>query len=130
MNRVQLISFTPGRPLHAGEEAERLKINISLSQSELYALVLESAHKSHAGNYTCDIATLTGVWEKEWELIITGVHAQESHNQMTNVCVCVCGGKLQRKQGVEKNRVNVCLQKIMEPTITETLQPREQFPPR
>lgn len=46
---------------------------MSESESRLYPLIIESVQTSHGGNYTCETNTDTGAWEKEWELIITGV---------------------------------------------------------
>ncbi|KAI9530310.1 hypothetical protein NQZ68_004327 [Dissostichus eleginoides] len=70
MNRVPLISFRPKESSHKSEEAKRL--NINMSESDPYALVIERVQKSHEGNYTCEISTVMGVEECKWELKITG----------------------------------------------------------
>ncbi|KAK5861114.1 hypothetical protein PBY51_022533 [Eleginops maclovinus] len=71
MNSVILFSFTPQGSLHNSDEARRLDINMSLSESHLYALVIEKVQKTHEGNYTCEISTVEGVEEQKWELKIT-----------------------------------------------------------
>lgn len=72
MNGHNLISFKPKTPLHFFDEGVRLNINMSRSESRLYAVVIESAQTSHTGNYTCMTNTETGALEQKWELIITG----------------------------------------------------------
>lgn len=72
MKGVTLFSFNPQKPLHISEEAVRLNIHMSKSDNQLYALVIERVQESHTGNYTCETNTDTGVWERKWELIITG----------------------------------------------------------
>lgn len=52
--------------------AENLKLNVSMLKSQLYALTITRAQKSHTGNYTCEISTPMGVEDKKWELVITG----------------------------------------------------------
>lgn len=52
--------------------AENLKLNVSMLKSQLYALTITRAQKSHTGNYTCEISELKGVREQNWELVITG----------------------------------------------------------
>ena len=73
MNGVNLYSFRPKTTLHVNEEAVRLNINMSLSESEQYALVMDQVQMSHAGNYTCEVTTLHAPWEHTWELIVTNV---------------------------------------------------------
>lgn len=73
MNEVNLYSFKPKEPLHIHNEAIGLNINMSLSESEHYALVMNKAQKSHTGNYTCESIAIEGAWEHTWELIVTGV---------------------------------------------------------
>lgn len=67
-NGIALFSFIPKQPPHISPEAAHL--NISMSE---HTLIIESAHVSHTGNYTCETATDAGALEKKWELIITGV---------------------------------------------------------
>ncbi|XP_038576609.1 uncharacterized protein LOC119904199 [Micropterus salmoides] len=71
MNGNLLFSFRPNFTLHTSNTSSKLSINMSLSESQLYALVIERVQKSHTGNYTCETNTLTGLWEEKWELIIT-----------------------------------------------------------
>ena len=73
MNGVNLYSFRPQTPLYVNEEAVRLNKNMSLSESEQYVLVMDQVKKSHAGNYTCEVAISNGAWEYTWELIVTDV---------------------------------------------------------
>ncbi|XP_040912548.1 uncharacterized protein LOC121194056 isoform X2 [Toxotes jaculatrix] len=93
---LNLISFIPDGATHISKEAASLKINISLSDTQRYALIIESAQKSHTGNYTCDITASTGVWEQKWELIITEHEEHEGVNGQKRVIVvaatvtCVC----------------------------------------
>ncbi|XP_069389749.1 uncharacterized protein [Paralichthys olivaceus] len=71
-NGAALISYKPQvAALYRSEEAESLKINMSLSGTEPYALVIDGVQRSHAGNYSCNLAALEGLWEQNWELIIT-----------------------------------------------------------
>ncbi|XP_005723680.1 uncharacterized protein LOC102197806 [Pundamilia nyererei] len=51
--------------------AAPLNLNMSTSESQLYALIIERAQKSHTGNYTCETTTDFGVFEQKWELVIT-----------------------------------------------------------
>ncbi|XP_028292437.1 uncharacterized protein LOC114455410 isoform X2 [Gouania willdenowi] len=41
-----------------------------LSESELYALVIDNVQKSDAKNYTCEINTNKGLWELRYEVIV------------------------------------------------------------
>ncbi|XP_029980092.1 cell surface glycoprotein CD200 receptor 2-like isoform X2 [Sphaeramia orbicularis] len=70
-NGEPLLSFEPQSPIHQFPEALSLNISMSESENELYALIIESVRMEHEGNYTCDIISPSGVWKKEWELIIT-----------------------------------------------------------
>ncbi|XP_069010103.1 uncharacterized protein [Embiotoca jacksoni] len=71
MNGGHLFSFIPQGTEHRSQEIHNLNLFISTSESELYALVIETAQKSHTGNYTCEMNTDKGVSEQNWELIIT-----------------------------------------------------------
>lgn len=73
MNGVNLFAFSPERPLHISARAASLEINMSLTERQLYALVIRRAQRSDAGNYTCVTATSTGIWEQKWELLVIGV---------------------------------------------------------
>lgn len=70
---VTLLSFKPHEPIHFSNETLGLNINMSVSESPLYPLIIQSVQTSHGGNYTCETNTDAGAWEKKWELIITGV---------------------------------------------------------
>ncbi|XP_018554294.1 uncharacterized protein LOC108901548 isoform X1 [Lates calcarifer] len=70
LNGVTLISFKPPTETYVNEKANSLNINMSKSESQLYALIIESLQESHIGNYTCDTATETGTWKQTWELIV------------------------------------------------------------
>ncbi|XP_063356278.1 uncharacterized protein LOC134646337 [Pelmatolapia mariae] len=48
-----------------------LNLSMSTLKSQLYALIIERAQKSHEGNYTCETTTDSGVFEQKWELMIT-----------------------------------------------------------
>lgn len=94
MNKNLLFSFIPNQRLHENEEALPPKTNMSLSEGELYALVIERAEKSHTGNYTCEINTDKGSEEQKWELIITEHEESGNFNKLliavavTVPCVC------------------------------------------
>ncbi|XP_030614828.1 uncharacterized protein LOC115801211 isoform X3 [Archocentrus centrarchus] len=77
-----LFSFMPQRTSNSSQKtsdskwiqslaAASLKVNMSTSESQLYALIIESAQKTHTGNYTCETTTDSGVFEQKWELLIT-----------------------------------------------------------
>ncbi|XP_019208162.1 uncharacterized protein LOC102080371 isoform X3 [Oreochromis niloticus] len=51
--------------------AATLNLNMSTLESQLYALIIERAQKSHTGNYTCEMTIDSGVFEQKWELVIT-----------------------------------------------------------
>ncbi|XP_030614058.1 uncharacterized protein LOC115800700 [Archocentrus centrarchus] len=74
--------------------AASLKVNMSTSESQLYALIIESAQKNHTGNYTCATTTDSGVFDQKWELIITeDVEAGNPHKTHVAAAVivpCVC----------------------------------------
>ncbi|KAK5920932.1 hypothetical protein CgunFtcFv8_024681 [Champsocephalus gunnari] len=92
MNTVLLFSFKPKESLHKTEEAKRL--NINMSESRPYALVIERVQKSHEGNYTCEISTVLGVDECKWELKITEEAVPGNLNKLMIVAAvvvpCVC----------------------------------------
>ncbi|XP_030614827.1 uncharacterized protein LOC115801211 isoform X2 [Archocentrus centrarchus] len=80
-----LFSFMPQRTSNSSQKtsdskwiqslaAASLKVNMSTSESQLYALIIESAQKTHTGNYTCETTTDSGVFEQKWELLITDPH--------------------------------------------------------
>ncbi|KAG7503348.1 hypothetical protein JOB18_036823 [Solea senegalensis] len=73
-----LISYNLERKLYISEAAKSLEINLSPSENHLYTLVIDSAHKNHTGNYTCDITLFEGVWDQKWELIIK---SPREHNE-------------------------------------------------
>ncbi|KAM6979327.1 uncharacterized protein LKV04_014503 [Tautogolabrus adspersus] len=96
MNEVQhLFSFIPQKAVHNSPEAQRLNMNMSDSESQLYGLVIERAQKSHTGSYTCKTTTATGVWEQKWELIITDPEEVKPWNKLVIAVAatvpCVCG---------------------------------------
>lgn len=72
MNGAALFSFIPLTPLHISPEALSLNIRMSESESQLYALIIQTAQTSHTGNYTCETNSDAGAQEQKWELIITG----------------------------------------------------------
>ncbi|XP_034430906.1 uncharacterized protein LOC117755325 isoform X1 [Hippoglossus hippoglossus] len=97
LNSVTLISYRPeDMALFTSEEATNLKINMPLSGTELYSLVIDGVQRSHAGNYSCDIAALEGVRIHEWELVITekkegGKWRKQMHViAVATTVLCVC----------------------------------------
>ncbi|KAL3969878.1 baculoviral IAP repeat-containing protein 7/8 [Sarotherodon galilaeus] len=73
--------------------AATLNLIMSTLESQLYALIIESAQKSHTGNYTCETTTDFGVFEQKWELVIT--EEAEAGNPLkihiaTIIVPCVC----------------------------------------
>ncbi|XP_031725291.1 uncharacterized protein LOC116395494 [Anarrhichthys ocellatus] len=91
-NGTILFGFHPERPLHIGEEA--LRLNINMSESELYPLVIKSVQKSHTGNYTCDFNTEKRTHERKWELIIADPEFKKARNMLViavaSIVPCVC----------------------------------------
>ncbi|XP_042350379.1 uncharacterized protein LOC121948909 isoform X2 [Plectropomus leopardus] len=71
MDKDILFTFNPSLPLYESSKAHNLTINMSLLESKQYALVIDRAHLSHTGNYTCEINTKELLEEQKWELIIT-----------------------------------------------------------
>lgn len=63
---------TPDSRIRMFPPAAPLNLNMSTLESQLYALIIERAQKSHTGNYTCETTTDFGVFEQKWELVITG----------------------------------------------------------
>ncbi|KAL7384580.1 hypothetical protein ABVT39_004909 [Epinephelus coioides] len=94
MNKLRLLTFKPVGILDESQEARSLKINISLSGSEMYALVIERAENSHTGNYTCEINTDKGTEEQKWDLIIKEHEESGNLNKLLLVVAvtvpCVC----------------------------------------
>lgn len=72
-NQSVLLSYKPENQLHISEEATRLNINMSVSETQQYELIIKRAEVNHTGFYTCEAMTPRGVLENTWELIITGV---------------------------------------------------------
>ncbi|KAM4608640.1 uncharacterized protein ACJ7VT_014563 [Polymixia lowei] len=62
---------------------------MSLNATQLYPLVIKGARVSDAGNYTCVTSTSTGVWEQEWELLITEREATEQQNSQKLIVIVV-----------------------------------------
>ncbi|KAA8588057.1 hypothetical protein FQN60_001251 [Etheostoma spectabile] len=74
MNKNILFSYKPKTALHNSTIALNLSISMSMSESQMFALVIERVQKSHTGNYTCDINTFKGIEDqRRWDLIITGI---------------------------------------------------------
>lgn len=75
-NGTCLFSFRPRKTsdsrIRTFPAAAPLNLNMSTSESQLYALIIERAQKGHTGNYTCETTTDFGVFEQKWELVITG----------------------------------------------------------
>ena len=69
---VTHLSFLLQNPLYISPAARWLKINMSVSESQQYALIIETAQMNHTGNYTCEITTANGNRKQTWELKITG----------------------------------------------------------
>ncbi|XP_073329652.1 uncharacterized protein [Pagrus major] len=89
---VTLFSLIPQTTIHVSKEAQELNINMSVSESLLYPLIIESVQTYHRGNYTCETNTDTGLSEEKWELIITE-HVEGENWYMTVIAVavpCVC----------------------------------------
>ncbi|GLD67584.1 uncharacterized protein AKAME5_001892200 [Lates japonicus] len=91
LNEVTLISFKPPNETYVNEKANSLNINMFKSESQLYALIIESLQKSHIGNYTCDTATETGTWKQTWELIVITEHKEaENWNKLVIIVIITC----------------------------------------
>lgn len=74
MNGNLMFAFSSGGDFYITPKATNLTLNMSKLQSELYALIIESAQIYHTGNYTCEVSsTENGVCEQSWTLIIKGV---------------------------------------------------------
>lgn len=73
MNGVPLHSLIQQHHTYTSNDAVRLNIKMSESESEQYALVMKQVQTSHGGNYTCEVTTDNGTQEFMWELIVTGV---------------------------------------------------------
>ncbi|XP_035762516.1 uncharacterized protein LOC102792257 [Neolamprologus brichardi] len=88
MNGDILFTIRPDKTLNSSSKvrcvtsskAESLKLNVSMLKSQLYALNITRAQRSHTGNYTCEFSASKGVGEKKWELIIT--EDAEAGNQL------------------------------------------------
>ncbi len=71
MNEVTLFSFIPDGHRHISSEA--LRLNLNVSESQQYALIIDEAQMTHTGNYTCQTTYAdTGAGAVRWELVITG----------------------------------------------------------
>ncbi|XP_029386005.1 cell surface glycoprotein CD200 receptor 1-B-like [Echeneis naucrates] len=96
INGSVLFSYKPQKDPYINKEAERLKINISVSEDEQLSLIIERVQKYHSGNYTCEVASSDGTLHWNWELLITEheVHDEaEKWRMMILVAVfvpCVC----------------------------------------
>ncbi|XP_032386026.1 uncharacterized protein LOC116698297 [Etheostoma spectabile] len=95
MNKNILFSYKPKTALHNSTIALNLSISMSMSESQMFALVIERVQKSHTGNYTCDINTFKGIEDqRRWDLIIT--EHEEAGNMdklviaVAAVVPCVC----------------------------------------
>ncbi|XP_005723677.1 fibroblast growth factor receptor 3-like isoform X2 [Pundamilia nyererei] len=91
-NGTQLFSFRPQKAsnsssvtLSRSPAAATLNLTMSTLESQSYALIIESAQKSHTGNYTCEITTDSGVIEQEWELVIIENAEAESSNKISKL---------------------------------------------
>ncbi|XP_031151451.1 uncharacterized protein LOC116047083 [Sander lucioperca] len=94
MDKNTLFTYKPKTPLHNYSIALNLSISMSMSESQMFALVIERVQKSHTANYTCEITTSNGVENQRWELIIT--EREEAGNMdklviaVATVVPCVC----------------------------------------
>ncbi|KAM4557925.1 uncharacterized protein PAE49_012965 isoform 2-T2 [Odontesthes bonariensis] len=76
--------------IHSSEKATSL--NLEKPNSNYSELTIARAQKYHAGNYTCETTTQTGIHQENWELVIT----EEPKNLEKNLIVvavavpCVC----------------------------------------
>ncbi|MED6260990.1 hypothetical protein ATANTOWER_032324 [Ataeniobius toweri] len=71
MNGNNLFSFSRRGNKSASNKSVHLNLKTSESQSQMFALIIEDAQKSHEGNYTCEMTADSGVSAEQWELIIT-----------------------------------------------------------
>ncbi|XP_030614849.1 uncharacterized protein LOC115801229 [Archocentrus centrarchus] len=72
-----------------------LNLNMSTSESQLYALIIESAQKTHTGNYSCETSMIEGILEQKWELIIDDDDEESEnpfkiHISAAVIIPCVC----------------------------------------
>ncbi|XP_034741400.1 uncharacterized protein LOC117952901 [Etheostoma cragini] len=95
MNDNILFTYKPKTALYNSTTALNLNISMSMSESQMSALVIERVQKSHTGNYTCDINTFKGIEDpRRWDLIIT--EHEEAGNvdklliAVAAVVPCVC----------------------------------------
>ncbi|XP_025759788.1 uncharacterized protein LOC109197494 [Oreochromis niloticus] len=108
-NGTQLFSFKPQKALNSrsvtlssnqktsdsriirSPAAATLNLTMSTLESQLYPLIIESAQKSHTGNYTCEMTTDSGFFEQKWELVITDeAESSEIHDATAVIVRCVC----------------------------------------
>ncbi|KAF1382651.1 hypothetical protein PFLUV_G00145980 [Perca fluviatilis] len=94
MNEDILFTYNPKIHLHKSSKALNLSISMSMSERQMYALVIERVQKSHTANYTCEISTSNGIESQRWELIITereeAGHMDKLVIAVAAVVPCVC----------------------------------------
>uniref|UniRef100_A0A3Q3B6D7 Ig-like domain-containing protein n=1 Tax=Kryptolebias marmoratus TaxID=37003 RepID=A0A3Q3B6D7_KRYMA len=88
MNGHLLIALKlENKTFHKNEKANRLDVEMLSTKSQLYALVIKNTQKSHEGNYTCEMTTDSGLFEKKWELHVTGLSVQKPASLIVWGCI-------------------------------------------
>ncbi|MEQ2304195.1 hypothetical protein AMECASPLE_024454 [Ameca splendens] len=87
MNGNNLFSFSRRGNKSTFNKSVDLNLKMSESQSQMFALIIEDAQKSHEGNYTCEMTAGSGVSAEHWELIIT-----EANNSIEALKIPVIAG--------------------------------------
>jgi len=73
MNGENLFAWQNNTSIYISKKATSLNLEKPNLKSDLYELLIERAQKYHAGNYSCETTTKSGVHQNNWELVITGV---------------------------------------------------------
>uniref|UniRef100_A0AAV2JZV3 Ig-like domain-containing protein n=1 Tax=Knipowitschia caucasica TaxID=637954 RepID=A0AAV2JZV3_KNICA len=76
-NKTPLVTFAPQPRKHWHCQECQLQMNMSTSEADSYALIINTVQRHHGGNYSCQTTTGSGVWEKTWELNIIDTEEEE-----------------------------------------------------
>ncbi|KAF7216231.1 uncharacterized protein [Nothobranchius furzeri] len=90
MNKQMLFSLKEkGNRIHNSTLAADLDLKVLKSENELYSLVIKNIQTSHTGNYTCETSTDSGVFEENWELVVTEEDKSSSTSLIAIVAAAV-----------------------------------------